>query len=107
MTLASVQDGLANTLLILKSARDNGPRACGGPATVRGLDPSEKPYLGSSRSFGGTHFAENSLFGRGKSVGCNAALADGSVRFVRETIALEVLEGLATISGGERLDDKW
>src|SRR5438132_7885320 len=43
MTLASVKDGLANTLLILKSARDNGPWARGGPSSVRGLDPSEKP----------------------------------------------------------------
>jgi hypothetical protein len=106
-TVASVKDGLENTLLILESARDNGPWARGGPSTVRGLDPSEQPYLGSGRPFGGTHFAENSLFGRGKSIGCNAAMADGSVRFVEETIASEVLEALATTSGGERTGDGW
>ena len=50
MTLASVKDGLANTLLILKSARDNGPWARGGPSSVRGLDPSEKPTWASDRS---------------------------------------------------------
>jgi hypothetical protein len=105
--LASVKDGLENTLLILESARDNGPWARGGPFTVRALDPAEKPYLGSGRPFGGTHFAENSLFGRGKSIGCNAAMADGSVRFLQETIAPEVLEALATTSGGERIGDGW
>jgi Protein of unknown function (DUF1559) len=106
-TLASVKDGLANTILILESARDNGPWARGGPSTVRALDPSEKPYLGSGHPFGGTHFAENILFRRGKSIGCNATMADGSVRFLQETIADEVLEALATISGGERIDDEW
>jgi hypothetical protein len=105
--LAAIADGTSNTMLILESARDNGPWAQGGPATVRGLDPAERPCLGSGRPFGGTHFAENTLWGRGKSIGCNAALADGSVRFLTEKTAPEALEALATVAGGEEIKDGW
>jgi hypothetical protein len=105
--LADIPDGASNTLLILESARDNGPWARGGPSTVRGLDPGDRPYLGTGRPFGGTHFAENSVFGKGKSIGCNAAMADGSVRFLQEKVAAEVLEALATAAGGEEVRGDW
>lgn len=104
---STITDGTACTLLILESARDNGPWPQGGPATVRGLDPREQPYLGTGRPFGGTHFAENTVFGRGKSVGCNAAMADTSVRFLNEDVAGHVLEALATIAGGEGIGTDW
>jgi hypothetical protein len=105
--LRRITDGTSCTLLILESARDNGPWGQGGRSTVRGLDPSERPYLGTGRPFGGTHFAENTIFGRGKSIGCNAALADGSDRFLGEGISSHVLEALATIAGGESLGPDW
>jgi hypothetical protein len=105
--LTDMKDGSCNTLLILESANDNGPWAQGGPATVRGIGPVEPPYLGTGRPFGGTHFAENSLFRRGQSIGCNAAMADGAVRFLQETIAPQVLEALATIAGGEDVNSDW
>ncbi|HKB35147.1 MAG TPA: DUF1559 domain-containing protein [Gemmataceae bacterium] len=105
--LQDITDGTSSTLLILESTRDNGPWAQGGPATVRGLDPDEAPYFGTGRPFGGTHFAENSVFGRGKSIGCNAAMADGSVHFFREDVPAQVLEGLATIAGGENVGTDW
>ena len=105
--LADITDGASCTLLILESARENGPWAQGGPATVRGLDSEEQPYLGTGRPFGGTHFAENTVFGRGGSVGCNAAMADGAVRFLNENIAPHVLEALATIAGGEDVGSDW
>lgn len=105
--LAQVADGEATTLLILESARANGPWAQGGPSTVRGLDSTDRPHLGTGRPFGGTHFAENGLFRRGASVGCNAAMADGSVRFLHEAIAPHVLESLATMAGGEKVGDDW
>jgi prepilin-type processing-associated H-X9-DG protein len=105
--LLDIGDGTSNTLLVLESARDNGPWAQGGPATVRGLDPVDQPYLGTGRPFGGTHFAENTVFGRGGSIGCNAAMADGSVRFFRESVAPHVLEALATVGGGEDPGNDW
>jgi hypothetical protein len=106
-SLAAIKDGTSNTLLVLESARDNGAWARGGPSTVRGLTPEVQPYLGTGRPFGGTHFAENSIFGRGKSLGCNAALTDGSVRFFTESISPHVLEALATIAGGEKVGADW
>ena len=105
--LADITDGTSFTLLVLESARDNGPWARGGPATVRGLDPEDRPYLGTGRPFGGTHFAENTVFGRGKSVGCNAAMADGSARFLSESVAPHVLEALTTVAGGEDVGTDW
>jgi hypothetical protein len=105
--LAAIKDGTANTLLVFESARDNGPWARGGPATVRGLDPGDRPYLGTGRPFGGTHFTENGVFRRGKSLGCQAAMADGSVHFFQEKVAPEVLEALATIAGGEEIPEGW
>jgi hypothetical protein len=106
-SLDKVKDGTAKTLLILESARDNGPWSRGGPSTVRGLDPAERPYLGTGRPFGGTHFAENTVLGRGKSVGCNAAMADGSVRFLADALAPNLLEALATSAGREEIPRDW
>jgi prepilin-type processing-associated H-X9-DG protein len=105
--LAVIADGTSNTLLVLESARDNGPWSRGGFSTVRGLVPEEQPYLGVGRPFGGTHFAENTVFGRGESLGCNVAMADGSVHFLVETTAPHVLEALATVAGGELLPPDW
>jgi hypothetical protein len=105
--LVDIKDGTANTLLILESAQNNGPWAQGGSATVRGLDPSTRPYLGNGRPFGGTHFSENTLFSHGKSFGCQAALADGSVRSFHEAVGAETLEAAATIAGGEKRGSDW
>ena len=105
--LSAIKDGTSNTLLILESARDNGPWARGGPSTVRGLDPGEAPYLGAARPFGGTHFTENTVFGHGKPIDCHAAMADGSVRVLSHSVAPDILEALATIAGGETVGDGW
>jgi hypothetical protein len=104
---ADITDGMSNTLLILESARDNGPWGRGGSSTVRGMDPADVPHLGSGRQFGGTHFSENTLFSRRKSNGCNAALSDGSVRFLAESIHPHVLQALATVAGGEDAGNDW
>jgi hypothetical protein len=107
LALADFTDGMSNTLLVLESARDNGPWARGGRTTLRGLDPADQPYLGAGRPFGGTHFAENSVFGRGKPVGCNAAMADGSVHFFRAAVSPQALEALATAAGGDDAGPDW
>jgi hypothetical protein len=89
-----IKDGTSTTLLVIETARDNGPWTAGGWPTVRGLDPAEPPYLGQGRQFGGTH-----------SGGTVAAFADGSAKFIRNSISPRILEALATIAGGEEVGE--
>ncbi len=89
-TLAEITDGAAHTMIVAESGRVRGSWLAGGPATVRGLDTAELPYVGRGQQFGGVHPS-----------GMNAAFADGSVRFVNDTINPRVLEVLSTIAGGE------
>ena len=65
-------------------------------ATVRGLDPAKQPYIGPGRQFGGLH--------EGVAV---VAMADGSVRFVAESIDPKVFEAISTIAGGEQVPAGW
>ena len=87
---------LSNTLLLVETDIDHGPWTAGGSATVRGLNPAHLPYIGRRRQFGGLH-----------SDGVIVALADGSVRFLRETTDPRVFEALATVAGGETLPSRW
>ena len=89
-TLAEITDGAANTVIVAESGRVRGSWLAGGPATVRGLDTAELPYVGRGHQFGGVHAS-----------GMNAAFADGSVRYVSDTIDPRVLEMSSTIAGGE------
>jgi prepilin-type processing-associated H-X9-DG protein len=89
-TLAEISDGAAYTMIVAESGRVRGSWLAGGPATVRGLDTAELPYIGRGQQFGGVHPS-----------GMNAAFADGSVRFVNDTINPRVVEALSTIAGGE------
>jgi prepilin-type processing-associated H-X9-DG protein len=88
--LAAVKDGTSNVVLLLETSRNVGPWIAGGPPSVRGLDPSEQPYLGEGRQFGGAH--------RG---GANAVYADGHSRFLSEKISPAVLEMLAAMADGQ------
>jgi prepilin-type processing-associated H-X9-DG protein len=94
--VADITDGVATTVMLAETSSANGPWTTGGPATVRGLDPGRQPYIGRNRQFGGTH--------RG---GVIVAFADGSVRFLSESIDRKVFEALATIAGGESLPWGW
>ncbi len=87
--LGEITDGLASTMAIAETTRE-GRYAIGGPDTVRGVDPSQRPYLGPGRPFGGFH--------RG---GAMALFADGSVRMIAESIDPRVFEASSTIAGGE------
>jgi prepilin-type processing-associated H-X9-DG protein len=93
--LADITDGAAYTMVIAESERMMGSWLSGGPATVRGLDTTEQPYLGTGRQFGGLH----------QRSGAMAAFADGSVRFISDTVDPRIFEALSTIAGGERLPD--
>jgi hypothetical protein len=94
--LAAIKDGAANTMMLAESGRTTGSWLQGGGATVRGLDPASKPYIGPGRQFGGLH--------EGVAL---VAMADGSVRFVSESIDPKVFEALSTIAGGEQVPVEW
>ena len=72
--------GTTRTLIVTETARDNGPWTAGGPPTVRGLDPADKPYLGPGRAFGGLHPG-----------GLNVLWADGSADFMEDGILAGVV----------------
>jgi prepilin-type processing-associated H-X9-DG protein len=93
--LKDITDGQGYTMLVVESGRVRGSWLAGGPATVRGLDTADLPYLGLGRQFGGLHSIS----------GAQVAFADGSVRFIEGTINPKVFEALSTIAGGERLPD--
>lgn len=88
----AITDGLSQTLLLGERSGDVGPWLRGGPATVRGFDigPNAAPVLGVGAQFGGCHLT-----------GANWALADGSVRFMLNSVDPKILFGLATIAGHE------
>jgi prepilin-type processing-associated H-X9-DG protein len=94
--IEDIRDGTNQTMAVVETARDHGAWTAGGPSSVRGIDPATRPYLGRGRPFGGYH-----------SGGANAAFADGSVRFLRESIDPRVLEALSTVVGGEPLPAGW
>lgn len=77
--LTDITDGASNTLLLIEAGGRPG-MAWASPGVTIGL----------REVFGGLH--------RG---GVNACLADGSVRFVNESVGLRVLGKLATRAGGE------
>jgi Protein of unknown function (DUF1559) len=87
--LAAVKDGLSNVLLLMETAHQAGPWIAGGPASVRPVDPAERPYIGAGRPFGGNHLG-----------GANAAFSDASYRFLSERINPTVLEMLAAMADG-------
>ena len=91
-SLATIKDGTSNTIALMETRSGLGPWARGGASTVRGFDPAAVPLSGDRRPFGG------------HASGMPAALADGSVRFVRSAIAPNKLAAAITIAGGEPFD---
>lgn len=96
-----ITDGLATTLMVSETARANGPWTAGGPATVRGLDPTGGPYLGAAGQFSSAHRYSPNVFVTRLPVATNVLFADCSVRSFSEAVSPQVFEALATIAGGE------
>ena len=94
--LADIKDRAGQTMMVAETARANGPWTAGGFPTMRGLDPARQPYLGRGQQFGGTHDG-----------GASILFADGSVRFLRQTVEPRSFEALSTIAGGEALGRGW
>jgi len=107
LNLSKVPDGTSTTMLVLETADNPGPWAQGGPATLRGLDPSRKPYYGEGCSFGNTHHTKSGWFGKAKATGGTALMLDGSVRWLNHGVSDETLEALATIAGGDKPGSDW
>lgn len=91
-TVQDVTRGVGYTMMATETALENGPWAAGGEATVRGLSPAQKPYIGRGRPFGGLH--------RG---GLNVLYVDGKVEFVTEHVNPKLFEDGAKIH--ERVEE--
>lgn len=91
-SLNSIKDGTSNTIALMETRFNLGPWARGGPSTLRGFDPADLPLFGDQRPFGG------------HDKGMNAAMADGSVRFIVSSIDPKKLAAASTIDGGESVN---
>jgi prepilin-type processing-associated H-X9-DG protein len=90
VTPADIKDGTSHTMMLTESASLPGPWFAGGRANVQGLNNLSQPYIGSNRQFGGLHDG-----------GANVLMADGSIRFLSDSIDPKAFEALSTINGGE------
>lgn len=89
-SLDDIAGGTSETLMLCESMSHTGCWLACGSATLREIDPQDTPYLSSSdhtRPFGSAHTG-----------GAQAVLADGSVRFISETIDPQVFKALCTIA---------
>jgi Protein of unknown function (DUF1559) len=84
-----IVDGTANTILLVETAHDLGPWIAGGPPTVRGLDVTAVPLIGSRGQLGGLHRT------------IPASMADASSRQIDPGIDVTVLSALTTTAGGD------
>lgn len=87
-SLATIRDSTSYTIAVMETGLGHGPWARGGASTLRGFDP-DVSLRGDGRPFG-THPA-----------GLQAAMVDGSTRFIRDTIEPRKLAAAITIAGGE------
>jgi prepilin-type N-terminal cleavage/methylation domain-containing protein/prepilin-type processing-associated H-X9-DG protein len=91
-SVTMIEDGKSNTIALMETRVGLGPWARGGASTLRGFDPADLPLFGDNRPFGG------------HSAGMNAAMVDGSVRFLNSSIDAKKLAAAITIAGGEPVD---
>jgi len=78
----------SSVLMLAETSQVQGVWTAAGSPTARGLIPDGSPYLGVGGQFGGNHRR-----------GANVAFADGSVRFIEQSIDPSVWEATATLSG--------
>lgn len=78
------------TVMVIETARDNGPWIAGGRPTARPFDPEGLPPVGPNGQFGGFHPR-----------GANMMYADGRVFFVRDTVSPTVLASQITSAAGD------
>jgi prepilin-type processing-associated H-X9-DG protein len=96
--LSDIKDGASTTIMIMETAKEQGPWAAGGPATVRGLDPDQQPYLALDGQFGLKH---RTTFYCTNPAGSNVAFVDGHVQWLLSSVSSKTLEAMATIAAGD------
>jgi hypothetical protein len=101
-----VSDGPAQTLLILETSADLGPWSAAGTSTVRGIDPSVAKLIGEDRAYGRVHRMEKRRFAH-VGEGAQAALLDGSARYINATVSVSTVAAAATIAGEDTLGPDW
>jgi hypothetical protein len=87
-----VTDGTSNTAMVVEVSKDLGPWAQGGKATIRPF--TKKPYLNGPDGFGGALPGVTGVL-----------MGDGSVRSVSNNADASVIEAIATMAGGEVVND--
>jgi hypothetical protein len=92
LTLADVGTGANSLIAVVETVQARGAWTAGGAATVRGLEEGSSPFLGTNGQLGGIH--------RG---GANALFANGSVRFLRESLDPRVLNAAVTVQGSQKV----
>jgi prepilin-type processing-associated H-X9-DG protein len=80
--------GASETVVVAETSQASGAWTAAGPPTTRGLIPAGPAYFGVEGQFGGNHPR-----------GANVVFADGSVRFIEQSIDPAVWEAMATLSG--------
>ena len=90
--IRDIRDGTSNTLMISEASKSFGAWGAGGVGTIRGF--VKKPYINGPDGIGGPTPG-----------GCNAALCDGSVRFLSDKIDPTVLENLARMNDGNPIPE--
>lgn len=91
-SMAMIKDGTSSTIALIETHSDLGPWARGGHATLRGSDAIDLSFHGEQRLF------------RSTPSGMNAAMADGSVRFIHSATDRNKLAAAITIAGGESIN---
>jgi hypothetical protein len=79
--------GQSYTLLATETMMDNGPWIAGNRSTLRGIEPTSRPYVGYKRPFGGMHPG-----------GANLLLVDSAVEFFSERGNPQILERMASLT---------
>ena len=88
VSVRDIRDGTSNTIAVMNVNGRLGPWAAGGSPTLRAL--TKEPYINGPDGIGGNFQG-----------GANFLFADGSVRFISETVDPNVMRAIATMAGGE------
>lgn len=90
-SIRDIIDGTANTIAVMDVKEKLGPWAAGGSPTIRAL--TKEPYFNGPDGIGGSFKG-----------GANFLFADGSVRFISESVDPVVMRALATMAGQEAIN---